>query len=119
MDQKEILKTTYVQFVAPPEKEKKYFDLWDQYGFAKAVAKHKGPEVGYFAPRMWPFYVNFFYHTYPTITLWQGSWSNLIAVASVPWTLSWNALTIQGQTLSGEYSVLEKYSDSSYLFIRK
>jgi hypothetical protein len=27
MDQKEILKTTYVQFVAPPEKEKKYFDL--------------------------------------------------------------------------------------------
>lgn len=119
IDQKEIVSTTYNYFVQPPEKEKKYFDLGDQYGFAKFVTAYKKPEVGYFAPRMWPYFVNFFYHTYPTKTIWQGTGAELIAVASVPWSLSGGTLTIQGQPLQGEYSVLEQYSESSYLFIRK
>ena len=71
MDQKDIIKTTYVNFVAPAETEKRYFDLGDQYGFAKSVIPYEKPNLDYYAPRIWPFYLNFLYHAYPTTVHWQ------------------------------------------------
>lgn len=119
IDQKEILKTSYLQFVSPVGNEKQFFDLGDQYGFSKSVMKYGKPDVGYYAPRAWPYYINFLYHTYPTRTIWEWTESNLVAVAYVPWTLSGTTLTVAWKTLPGEYDILEKYSDSSYLFSRK
>ena len=93
-----------------------YYDLGTTYQFGQNVRKYGAKNVDYFAPREWPFYINFLYHAYPTRTIWQGTGSEMVAIYNQPFSLSGKTLKVGDTYLSGEYSLLEKFSDTSYLF---
>jgi hypothetical protein len=59
------------QFILPEEGKKVYFDMGDTYGFAKMVSRYPGKNIDYFAPREWPFFLNFWYHAYPKQINWE------------------------------------------------
>ncbi|MDP2103321.1 MAG: hypothetical protein Q8K26_00175 [Candidatus Gracilibacteria bacterium] len=117
-DQYSVLKTTYNNFIVPTEPQKKiYYDFYNLYGFAGESKKYIKGDVNFYAPREWPFNLNYGYHMYPINVTWQTIDKPYYAIFQMSNVELKNRkeLFIDGKLIDPNVQLLYQFDEHSYI----
>lgn len=113
-----IIKTTSTTFLSPTTPQTKvYYDFYNFYGFVEESKKHIRGDINFYAPREWPFWYNYSYHTYPMNATWQTLDKPYYALFQVNGVEIKNGkeLYIDGKLIDSNVILLSRFDEHSYI----